>query len=96
MEYYLRVVCPCLMMRARNVAFGIGVLSLDLKIWHFFPDIVTTMGLSRASCDGVFTNLATYAAGEDLFRIFSLSDAEIDPSLCGGTPEEAEKEEERT
>ena len=54
------------------MVFGIAVVSLDLKIWHFFPNIVTTMGSSRAPCDSVFTDSAAYVAGEDLFRIFRL------------------------
>ncbi|RXH95237.1 hypothetical protein DVH24_024921 [Malus domestica] len=62
--------CAWYQLRTRNVAFGIGVVSLDLKIWHFFPNIMTMMGLSCAPCCGVFTDLAAYAACEDLFRIF--------------------------
>ncbi|RXI07114.1 hypothetical protein DVH24_026250 [Malus domestica] len=64
--------CVWYRLKARNVAFGICVVSFDLKIWHFFPNIVTTMCSSRAPCDRVFTNSAAFAADEDLFRIFRL------------------------
>ncbi|TQD88261.1 hypothetical protein C1H46_026142 [Malus baccata] len=64
--------CVWYRLRARNVVFGIAVVSLDLKIWHFFPNIVTTMGSSCAPCDNVFMDSAAYVVGEDLFRIFRL------------------------
>ena len=54
------------------MALGIAVVCLDMKIWHIFPNIVTTMGSSHASCHGVFTVSAAYAAAKNLFRFFWL------------------------
>ncbi|RXH97498.1 hypothetical protein DVH24_007844 [Malus domestica] len=83
MEYYLRDVCPWIMvfscplctwywLRTRNVAIGIDV------VWHLFLDTVTMMGLRCAPCGGsswffgllaVFTVLAVYVAREAMFRV---------------------------
>ncbi|CAN6547840.1 unnamed protein product [Malus baccata var. baccata] len=71
--------CAWYQLRTRNVAIGIGVVSLDLQIWHFFPIVVTMMGSSCALSGGfskifcplvVFTDSAAYTASEALFKVF--------------------------
>ncbi|TQD77703.1 hypothetical protein C1H46_036764 [Malus baccata] len=70
--------CAGYRLRARNVAIDMGMVSLEIQVWHFFPGIVTMMGLSCALCSGsswfygllvIFIVSTMYAAGEAMFRV---------------------------
>ncbi|KAB2636280.1 phenylalanine ammonia-lyase class 1-like [Pyrus ussuriensis x Pyrus communis] len=74
--------CAWYRLRSRNVATGIGVASLDLHIWHFFP----------APCGGfswfcplvVFTISAVYATGEAMVRVIRfLCEVTFEPLQLG-------------